>query len=237
MYEAVSALPDLDCAQVFRMVFRYVKGEDPYIEGDKSKVTHMALIAFNFIKPHLDRNQERFEQTKKARSEAGKIGGLAKQANARIARQRVATPSKIKQKVANLAVNENENVNENITTKVVGEKSPTLLVGKGLMKGNQKEAYGNNLVNYCIQIFNEEKGFDPIDRNKRGEAWNLVRSVKKTLQDRGKSTDDEKVKRGIKQYLEWAFEQDWSENIKTMSAIRRNFAVFIAKLEGGEDDD
>lgn len=125
---------------------------------------------------------------------------------------------------------------EKKTTKVVGAKAPALLAGGKVLKGNNPKAYGNELVNYCLQLFKEEKGFAPIDKNPRGEAWNLVRAVRKTLTERGKPTDDEKVKRSIKQYLYWAFEESWSENIKTMSAIRRNFAVFIAKLERGEDD-
>ena len=54
-------------------------------------------MAFNFMKPLIDSNNAKWEATRKKRAESGKKGGLAKQANARIA----------KQNIANLAVDVN----------------------------------------------------------------------------------------------------------------------------------
>lgn len=228
MYEAISALPDLDCAQVFRMIFRYVKGEDPYTDDDKTEVTHMALVAFNFIKPHLDRNQERFEQTKKARAEAGKIGGLTKQANARIARQKIATSSKIKQTVANLAVNVNDNVNvKDISSKEdMVNKGPVLLAGSKVRKGQ----YGNKQVDYVIRKFTDIYDFPPTDRSVRPQAWNLVQNIRSTFKQRGTADPtEEQMLKGIDVFFDWVERQESLEYAKTLSVIRRNWPVFLSE--------
>lgn len=82
-------------------------------------------MAFAFIRSSLDRNAVAWEETRKKRAEAGRLGGLAKVANAKRAKQSLAT-------VANLAVNVPVSVNETNTTKSASDKlngGPSVLTG------------------------------------------------------------------------------------------------------------
>ena len=51
-------------------------------------------MAFSFIKERLDKDEAKYQKTVEARREAGRLGGLAKQANATFAKQNVANGSK-----------------------------------------------------------------------------------------------------------------------------------------------
>lgn len=62
-------------------------------------------IAYQFIANQIKRDKEKYQNTVKQRAEAGRKGGLAKQANARNA----------KQDLANLADNDNGDVNGDVT--------------------------------------------------------------------------------------------------------------------------
>ena len=61
-------------------------------------------MAYSFIANQVKRDKRKYKEVVSKRAEAGRKGGLAKQANARSA----------KQSLANLAVNVNDNVNVNV---------------------------------------------------------------------------------------------------------------------------
>ncbi|MGH2611568.1 MAG: DUF6291 domain-containing protein [Rhabdochlamydiaceae bacterium] len=66
MYEGVDALTDEQAGQLFKNIFQYIR-EEPF-----SNAEMQALIAFQFIKPHLDRNSLKYEKEIKSKSEGGK---------------------------------------------------------------------------------------------------------------------------------------------------------------------
>ena len=75
------------------------------LDGIEPELSDSAIkMALSFMKPLLDSNNARWEETRNKRAENGRKGGLATQANARIA----------KANQANQAVNVNVNVNDNV---------------------------------------------------------------------------------------------------------------------------
>lgn len=79
---------------LIKHIYAYVNDENPRSNDV------LINIAFTPIKQHLKRDLKKFEDKKRARAEAGRLGGLAKASNA-------------KQELANLA----DNVNGNVTVK------------------------------------------------------------------------------------------------------------------------
>lgn len=103
--EVIDKLSDEQAGKLIKAIYEYVEtGQMPKLDA----LLEIIVIPF---KQNIDRNANKYEETKKKRSEAGKIGAevkkqmKAKQANANFA----------KSKQANQAdnVNDNENVNEN----------------------------------------------------------------------------------------------------------------------------
>lgn len=101
-------LEDDEAGKLIKHFFSYVNDENPNLED------RLLRMAFEPMKLQLKRDLSKWEETKKKRSEAGKIGGInsgktrAKEANE-------ANASIVKQKEANEAVNVNVNdsVNDN----------------------------------------------------------------------------------------------------------------------------
>ena len=91
-YVAVRNFSNTDAGKLFHTICRYALGENIGDLEDKIQV------AFSFFKVRLDKNRKKWEKTRKAKIESGKLGGLANQANANFAKQN-------KQTVANLPVN------------------------------------------------------------------------------------------------------------------------------------
>ena len=102
--EVFDELDDLTAGKLIKHIFSYVNDEDPDT-NDK-----FVRLAFLPIKTQLKRDLKIWDEKKKQRAEAGKKGGLAKASNAT---NSVAKPSTARNSVANLAVNDNVNVNVN----------------------------------------------------------------------------------------------------------------------------
>ena len=100
-YQAVRNFSNEDAGKLFHTICRYSLGEE--IGDLEGKIQ----VAFNFFKNRLDKYRKKWEKTRKARIESGKLGGLAKQANANFAKQN-------EQTVANVAVSDNVNVSDSV---------------------------------------------------------------------------------------------------------------------------
>ena len=75
-------------------------------------------MAYSFIANQVKRDKRKYKEVVSKRAEAGRKGGLAKQANARSA----------KQSLANLAVNVNDNVNVNVNDNDIIPPRPLLKI-------------------------------------------------------------------------------------------------------------
>ncbi len=98
-----SMLSDEQAGKLIKAIFKYAEsGTEPDITDDG-----MVAIAFSFIKEQLDINAEKWEETCRKRSEAGKKGGRPPKANAFSGFEEKA------KKADNVNVNDNDIVNEN----------------------------------------------------------------------------------------------------------------------------
>lgn len=133
--EVVDKLTDEQAGKIFKAIYEYVKTDKmPKLDG----LLDIVIIPF---KQSLDRNMEKWEEIKKKRSEAGKIGAeikkqkQAKEANANFAKNKIANQA------VNVSVPVPVNVNDNVTTTVVNNASDSCV------DGLQKiiEFYNNNI--------------------------------------------------------------------------------------------
>jgi hypothetical protein len=94
----VEKLSDMDAGQLLKHLLRYVNDQNPTTENP------LVEIAFEPIKQQLKRDLVKFEDVKVKRSEAGKAGATKRW-------QEIANANKGIQTIANIAVNDNDNVN------------------------------------------------------------------------------------------------------------------------------
>jgi hypothetical protein len=94
----VEKLSDTDAGQLLKHLLRYVNDQNPTTENP------LVEIAFEPIKQQLKRDLVKFEDVKVKRSEAGKAGATKRW-------QEIANANKGIQTIANIAVNDNVNVN------------------------------------------------------------------------------------------------------------------------------
>ena len=127
----------------FDAIIAYAKnGELP------DNMTNMEMVIFKSIKRDIDLNNEKFETIKQKRSEAGRKGGQAKQANATFAKQEEA-----KQANATFAKH-NENVNENVNE---DENVPYICGGGIISPSAQEENLSlNHQARDFVRFFNEK---------------------------------------------------------------------------------
>ena len=145
-YQAVRNFSNEDAGKLFHTICRYSLGEE--IGDLEGKIQ----VAFNFFKNRLDKYRKKWEKTRKARIESGKLGGLAKQANANFAKQN-------KQTVANVAVSDNVNVCDSVS-----------------VNDNKKKASPSDEIITILEDLNKrtksKKGFSPLAKSNQ----NLIKA-------------------------------------------------------------
>lgn len=130
-YDPIKELKNEQLGKLFRAIFNYT------INGEITQDNEI-LIAFMFIKNQIDLDTKKWEEAKKKRSEAGRLGGINR---ARNQNQILSSKSKQcldelrndNQSQANQAVNVNDNVNVNVNV-------------------NDNELLNNNKKNKKIEI-------------------------------------------------------------------------------------
>ncbi len=144
-YVAVRNFSNTDAGKLFHTICRYALGENIGDIEDKIKV------AFNFFKVRLDKNRKNWEETRIERKKAGRLGGLAKQANANFAKQN-------EQTVANLPVNVSDSVSDSVGVNDIND-----CVGVNDIK---KKASPSDAVITILEDLNKrtksKKGFSPL---------------------------------------------------------------------------
>lgn len=116
-YEPIKNLTNEQLGKLFRSIFDYT------INGDTTKDSDI-LIAFMFIKNQIDLDTKKWEEERKKRSEAGRLGGInrAKNQNQKLSsksKQCLGVLRSAKQSQANQGDNVNVNVNENVIEKEI----------------------------------------------------------------------------------------------------------------------
>ena len=152
-YVAVRNFSNTDAGKLFHTICRYALGENIGDLEDKIQV------AFSFFKVRLDENRKNWEKTRIERKKAGRLGGLAKQANANFAKQN-------EQTVANVAVSDNVNVSDSVNdiNDCVGENDI------------KKKASPSDAVITILEDLNKrtksKKGFSPLAKSNQ----NLIKA-------------------------------------------------------------
>ncbi|MGN1086146.1 MAG: DUF6291 domain-containing protein [Porcipelethomonas sp.] len=177
--EQFEMLSDEQAGKLIKAIFAYSESNimPDFHDG-------MLTMAFSFIKGQIDRDSEKWEETRKKRAEAGRKGGKqtqANQANAAFAKQ-------TKQNQANQAVN--VNVNDNVNVNVIPPISP---------KGEKSAVKPDS--NSFSESFNDFWKAYPMKVSKANalKAWNklkpddsLVRKILSALERQKKSAQWQK---------------------------------------------
>ena len=144
-YQAVRNFSNEDAGKLFHTICRYSLGEE--IGDLEGKIQ----VAFNFFKNRLDKYRKKWEKTRKARIESGKLGGLAKQANANFAKQN-------EQTVANLPVNVSDSVSDSVSVNDINNNVSVYDI--------KKKASPSEEVITILEDLNKrtksKKGFSPL---------------------------------------------------------------------------
>ena len=150
-YQAVRNFSNEDAGKLFHTICRYSLGEE--IGDLEGKIQ----VAFNFFKNRLDKYRKKWEKTRKARIESGKLGGLAKQANANFAKQN-------EQTVANVAVS--DNVSDSVSVNDI----------KNSVNNIKNKASPSDAVITILEDLNKrtksKKGFSPLAQSNQ----NLIKA-------------------------------------------------------------
>lgn len=155
--EVIDKLTDEQAGKLIKAIYEYVEtGKMPKLD------TMLDLVIIPF-KQNIDRNADKYEETKKKRSEAGKLGAeikkqkQAKQANAKFANS----------KQANQAVNVNDNVNVNVNDNV-NDNNNNVVVGDSCVDGLQEiiKFYNENIgliTPYGLEVLSDYAKEMPYD--------------------------------------------------------------------------
>lgn len=98
----IAKLSDEEAGKLFKHLLQYVNDKDPILDD------RLLELVFEPIKQSLKRDLEKWDWIRNKRSEAGKLWGIAKLANA----------SKWKQKLANVAVSVSDSVSVSVSDSV-----------------------------------------------------------------------------------------------------------------------
>ena len=143
-YVAVRNFSNTDAGKLFHTICRYALGENIGDLEDKIQV------AFSFFKVRLDENRKNWEKTRIERKKAGRLGGLAKQANANFAKQN-------EQNLANLPVNVSDSVSDSVSVNDINNNVSVYDI--------KKKASPSDAVITILEDLNKrtksKKGFSP----------------------------------------------------------------------------
>lgn len=166
--EVFDNLSDEEAGQLIKAIFNYVE------TGEASNLNKTLNLAFIPIRQNIDRNSEKWEETKNKRSEAGKK-------SAEIRKQQKSTNSTsvnfvkskstnstsvdfVKNKSTNSTVNVNDNVNVNVNKKEnIKEKEQKIHFAEFVTMTNAEHeklvsTYGKEFADQCIEVLDNYKG-------------------------------------------------------------------------------
>ena len=195
-YQAVRNFSNEDAGKLFHTICRYSLGEE--IGDLEGKIQ----VAFNFFKNRLDKYRKKWEKTRKARIESGKLGGLAKQANANFAKQN-------EQTVANVAVSDNVNVSDSVS-----------------VNDNKKKASPSDEIITILEDLNKrtksKKGFSPstqcnqdLIRARMSEGFTVENFI---------TVNEKKVK-------QWLHDPEMAQYLRPATLYSNKFEGYLNQIE------
>lgn len=172
--EIINKLSDEQAGKLIKAIYEYEStGVMPILEKEID-------LVITPIKQTLDKNEKKWEEMKKQRSEAGRLGGIKRAINqgqelSSKSKQSQAKLSKAKQSQANQAVNVNVNVNdiikENIKRKVF--VPPTIKEVNLYIKEKQLKVDGQKFFEYFTEGgWKDSKGNQVKNWKQKLLTWN-----------------------------------------------------------------
>lgn len=151
------ALTDEEAGQLIKHFFAYVNDENPTTDN------RIVNLMFQPIKATLKRDLEKWQTTREVRIEAGAKGG----------KQKVANASKVKQKVANVAVSDSVSVSVSDNVIKIEERKQKF----ALMLKPFVEKYGREFIKDFYLYWSEETQDHKHLKYELEKTWSLERRL------------------------------------------------------------
>jgi DnaD/phage-associated family protein len=184
--QQIERLTDAQAGALFRGMFLYNRGVEPVFSDPT------VALCFDFVRPVMDKNREKWEEVKEKRAKAGKISGEVRKAKAaaRAEQERTKRTSvnSVEQERTKRTVNVNGNVNVNVNAnknKAAGAAVVSFFkryISNSISPETEKE-----LIAYC-QSSGEEVVTEAIETaaaaNKK--SWGYIKGILNNWQRCGK---------------------------------------------------
>lgn len=173
--EVIDKLTNEQAGKLIKAIYEYAE------TGKMPKLDTLLEIVIIPFKQNIDRNTNKWEEIKKKRSEAGKIGAEIKKQK----QTKQANANFVKSKQANQAVNVNINDNVNVNGNV-NDNNNNVVVGDSCVDGLQKilNFYENNIdliTPYSLEIlsdFAKEMSVDLVMLAMKKAVESNIRTIK-----------------------------------------------------------
>lgn len=173
--EVIDKLTNEQAGKLIKAIYEYAE------TGKMPKLDTLLEIVIIPFKQNIDRNTNKWEEIKKKRSEAGKIGAEIKKQK----QTKQANANFVKSKQANQAVNVNVNDNVNVNGNV-NDNNNNVVVGDSCVDGLQKilNFYENNIdliTPYSLEIlsdFAKEMSVDLVMLAMKKAVESNIRTIK-----------------------------------------------------------
>jgi len=223
-WDCLQGLDHSAIGKIFEAIFKWQRGEDFTITDQATR------IGFNFIKSQIERDQKKWEATKKKRSEAGKKGmGSRWENNKGI--------TKDNKGITKITVDVNDNVDVDVLHKCNNNNlfknklSKTTLFDVEEIEKKPKEDKRKQEVNFVLDFFKEKAGFYPIDPKPRFVANNFFRKVNSRWKKaRGCDIPFDAFESLTKEYFDWYFKENDRVETKRLQTVYKNLEVYLSKL-------
>lgn len=225
-------MSDEQAGKIFKRISNYHQENSEKIDTDE-----MTDLIFSMFENSFIRDKKKYETIKNTRSELGKLWGLAK---ARLAKQKLAKPSKSQKPLANLADSVSDSVSENDSDIKKENISDTIVSEEFHSLSPEKVSFWNSEINEVFEIVKEFNQGITDDKQDWKSRWFWKHLISKI------STVN-KVKDWTytwQQYLRWVLmvvskNQYHNHKISGVQKIYYNFAelVQIANSEYNRQED
>jgi DnaD/phage-associated family protein len=184
--QQIERLTDAQAGALFRGMFLYNRGVEPVFSDPT------VALCFDFVRPVMDKNREKWEEVKEKRAKAGKISGEVRKAKAaaRAEQERTKRTSvnSVEQERTKRTVNVNGNVNVNVNAnenKAAGAAVVSFF--KRYISNSISPETERELIAYC-QSSGEEVVTEAIETaaaaNKK--SWGYIKGILNNWQRCGK---------------------------------------------------
>ncbi len=167
--------PNDVAGELIKMIFDYVRTNE-VLKSDNPVVNAM----FSIFRPAIDRNIDKYDEVVEKRREAGRLGGLKKSQN-KLKVANVASASKCKQNLANVADSVSDSVSDINKEKIVKEKSLSLSDRTEKFKDELTpfvEKYGKDMIFAFFDYWSEPNPSKTKMKFEMQKTWDIAKRLR-----------------------------------------------------------